>query len=150
VPRLVIEHAHEIEAPAERVWQVICDLDRYPEWNPFVVACRSSLAVGEPIEMRVRVLPWFSQSQREQVFVHLPGRRLCYGLPRRPLGALASRRCHELEPLSASRCRYLSRFELSGWLAPLVRALLGARLRTGFAAMSAALCARAEALGPAV
>jgi hypothetical protein len=143
----VIEHAHEIDAPAERVWRVIVELDRYPEWNPFVVACRSSLEVGAPIEMRVRVFPFFAQPQREQVFVHVPGRRLCYGLPRQPLGALASRRCHEVEPLAASRSRYLSRFELSGWLAPVVRGLLGGRLRAGFTAMSAAIAARAESPG---
>ena len=142
----VIEHVHEIEAPAERVWQVIVELDRYPEWNPFVVACRSTLAVGAPIEMRVRVFPFFAQPQREQIFEHVPGRRLCYGLPGRPLGALASRRCHELEPLSPARSRYRSRFELSGRLAPLVRLLLGARLRAGFAAMSAGIRTRAETL----
>ena len=35
----------EVAAPAAAVWSVIVDLDRYPEWNRFVVACRSSLAV---------------------------------------------------------------------------------------------------------
>jgi hypothetical protein len=40
----------------------------------------------------------------------------------------------------------VSHFELSGWLAPLVSLLLGSRLRAGFAAMSAAIAARAEAL----
>ena len=143
---MVIEHVLEIDAPAERVWEVITDLDRYPEWNPFVVACRSSLAVGAPIEMRVRVFRSFAQPQRERIFEHVPGRRLCYGVPMRPLGALASRRCHELEPRGAARTRYVSRFELSGWLAPVVRLLLGRRLAAGFAAMSAALKARAEAL----
>lgn len=143
---MVIEHALEIDAPAQRVWQVICDLDRYPEWNPFVVACRSSLVVGEAIDMRVRVFPFFAQPQRERILEHVPGRRLCYGLPPRASGALASRRCHEILPLGPARSRYVSRFELSGWLAPLVRLLLGARLRAGFAAMSAAVKARAEAL----
>lgn len=141
-----IEQVLEIGAPAERVWQVITDLDRYPEWNPFVVACRSSLAVGDPIEMRAHVFRAFAQKQRETVFEHVPGRRLCYGVPRQALGALASRRCHEVEPQGAARSRYVSRFELRGWLAPVVSLLLGRRLEAGFAAMSAALKARAESL----
>jgi hypothetical protein len=143
---VVVEHVLEIDAPPQRVWKVVCDLDRYPEWNPFVVACRSSLAVGDPIEMRVHVFRSFAQPQRETIFEHVPGRRLCYGVPGQALGALASRRCHELEPLGA-RTRYVSHFELSGWLAPVVRLLLGRRLEAGFAAMSAALKARAEAPG---
>ncbi len=141
-----LEHVHEIDAPAERVWAVICDLDRYPEWNPFVVACRSTLAVGDPIAMRVRVLPWLAQPQREEVFEHEPGRRLAYGLRGGRLGALASRRSHDVAPLGPGRARYASHFELRGWLAPLVAALLGRRLERGFAAMSDAIRRRAEAL----
>jgi hypothetical protein len=140
-----LEQVLEIDAPADRVWQVIADLDRYPEWNPFVVACRSSLAPGDPIEMRVHVFRSFAQPQRETIFEHVPGRRLCYGVPRQALGALASQRCHHLESQGA-RTRYTSEFELRGWLAPLVRLLLGRRLEAGFSAMSAALKARAEAM----
>lgn len=142
---LAIEHTHRIDVPAERVWAVLCDLDRYPEWNPFVVACRSTLAVGDPIEMRVRVFPWFAQPQREEIFEHLPGRRLCYGLRGGALGALRSRRCHELEAQGPAHTRYSSRFELRGWLAPLVSLLLARRLEAGFASMSRAVKRRAEA-----
>jgi len=141
-----LDQVLEIDAPAERVWQVITDLDRYPEWNPFVVACRSSLAPGDPIEMRVHVFRSFAQPQRETIFEHVPGRRLCYGVPARPLGALASRRCHEVEAQGPTRTRYASRFELSGWMAPVVQLLLGRRLAAGFAAMSEALRGRAEGL----
>jgi hypothetical protein len=50
-----IEHVHEVDAPAEAVWQVIVDLDLYPAWNSFVLSCRSTLVPGSPIDMRVRV-----------------------------------------------------------------------------------------------
>jgi hypothetical protein len=142
----IIEHVLEVDAPAETVWQVIVDLERYPEWNTFVVSCRSSLEVGAPIDMRVRVLPFFAQPQRETIQEHVPGRRLCYGLPRNATGALASRRCHEVEALGPARARYTSRFELRGWLAPVVRTLLGSQLRRGFTAMSTGIQARAESL----
>jgi hypothetical protein len=128
------------------VWSVIVDLDDYPQWNPFVVACASTLEVGAPIVMRVRVVPWLAQRQREIVFEHRPGRFLRYGIRPLPLGALASSRSHAVEATASGRTRYVSRFELTGWLAPVVTLLLGARLRAGFTAMSAALARRAEAL----
>jgi hypothetical protein len=140
---LVIDHVHSVDAPAGRVWAVVCDLASYPEWNPFVIACSSTLEVGDPIWMRVRLIG-FAQPQREQILEHEPGRRLCYGLAPSRLGALSSRRSHEVEPLGADRSRYTSHFELRGWLAPLVSFLLARRLRAGFSAMSAALVARAE------
>jgi hypothetical protein len=143
-PAITIDHVLEIEAPAERVWAVIVDLDAYPAWNPFVVACQSTLVAGDPIWMRVRIFRFFVQPQRETIFEHVPGRRLRYGLAPLPLGALASDRCHEVESLGPDRTRYRSHFELRGWLAPLVRWLLGARLARGFGAMSDALAVRAR------
>jgi len=142
----VIAHTLEVGAPAATVWSVITDLARYSEWNPFVVTCKSTLAVGDPIDMKVRVFPAFAQPQREQILEHVPGRLLAYGLPMRPLGELASRRSHEVTALAPDRTRYASHFELTGWLAPVVEALLGSRLRHGFTTMSAAIKTRAESL----
>ena len=141
-----IEQEILIDAPADQVWAVVSDLARYPEWNPFVVSCTSTLVPGDPIAMRVRIFAGFSQPQREQILEHEPGRWLCYGLPPSRLGALASRRWHEVAPVDPAHTRYVSHFELLGWLAPVVKWLLGARLRAAFGAMSAAIQARAEAL----
>jgi hypothetical protein len=146
---LVIEHVLHVDAPVELVWTVVSDLASYPAWNPFVVACASTLAVGDPISMRVRLFPIWAQPQRERILEHEPGRRLCYGLPRTRLGALASRRSHEVAEFGDRRSRYVSRFELSGWLAPLVSRLLGRRLAAGFGAMSVGIRARSEALANA-
>jgi hypothetical protein len=143
---LQIDHTVEVRAPARIVWAVVTDLARYPEWNPFVVACASDLAVGTPIDMRVRLVGRFAQRQRETILSHEPGRRLCYGLPTAFLGALSSSRCHHVEPLDAERTRYESRFALRGGLEPVVRALLGRSLRRGFTAMTDALVRRAEEL----
>lgn len=136
----------DVAAPAETVWRVVTDFPRYAEWNPFVVACRSTLEPGSTIEMRVRVLPFVAQPQRERVFEHVPGRRMRYGIDPMPLGALRSSRAHEVEAVGPDRSRYVSTFALDGWLAPVVATLFGARLERGFAAMSAGIKTRAEAL----
>jgi len=141
-----IEETREIAAPVSVVWEVITDLSRYPEWNPFVVACRSTLEEGAPIDMRVALIGCVAQPQREVVFAHEPTTRLCYGLDGGALRAIVSRRCHHLAPIDPHRTSYTSRFELSGWLMPVVRGLLGARLRAGFGAMTAALHDRAESV----
>jgi hypothetical protein len=139
-----IDHVLDIAAPPATVWAVLTDLDRYPEWNPFVVACRSTLQPGSPIVMRVRVFPGFAQPQTETIVAHDPGRFLSYGVGPMALGILTSRRSHAVTPLGADRTRYESRFALDGWLAPVVQAVLGRRLEAGFAAMTAAIKARAE------
>lgn len=142
----VLRHSLEITAPVSLVWEVISDLPRYPEWNPFVVKAKSSLQVGQTISMRVQVLPFFAQPQRETILELVPEERLCYGIPGAPLGAMRSRRYHELRPNGADGTHYGSHFELDGWLAPVTRALLGKRLEHGFSAMTRAIGERAELL----
>lgn len=141
-----IDETLDVRAPVDLLWQVITDLDRYGEWNPFVVSCRSSLAEGDPIDMRVQIFESFVQPQRETILEHVPGERLCYGLAPRPFGALASRRSHEVSAQGETESRYHSHFLLEGWLSPVTELLLGSRLDRGFRAMTRALVARAELL----
>jgi hypothetical protein len=113
---------------------------------PRRTAPRPKVRVGSPITMRVRLLPGPALSQREKIFEHVPGERLCYGLEGAFFGSVSSRRCHVVSNAGSSITRYESRFVLGGRLAPVVRALLGRRLARGFEAMTQALRLRAEAL----
>lgn len=145
---LIIEHVLDIDAPPAVVWEVLTDLARYREWNPFVIDCRSTLVPGEPIDLLVK-LRAKPQNQREWMIENVAGNRFAYRMKPFPLGALSSRRSHELEDLRDGRTRYRSHMRLSGWLMPLVRALLGNNLERGFSEMSAAVRARSEQLASA-
>jgi hypothetical protein len=139
------DHVLDIDAPASVVWEVLTDFARYPEWNPFVVECRSTLGPGEPIDLRVKLFAR-PQDHREWVTAHRPGEHFAYGMKPFPFGALSSARSHDVMDLGGGRSRYRSHFELSGWLVPVVRLLLGSRLGLGFAGMSNAIKERAERL----
>jgi uncharacterized protein YndB with AHSA1/START domain len=39
----VRELRSEIDAPPERVWQVLTDFGAFPEWNPFIRSIEASL-----------------------------------------------------------------------------------------------------------
>ena len=43
----------EIDASPEAVWSVLTDLDRYPEWNPFITAASGVVAVGERLKNHI-------------------------------------------------------------------------------------------------
>ncbi|HXG27318.1 MAG TPA: SRPBCC domain-containing protein [Nevskiales bacterium] len=141
--RFVINKTVDIDAPADVVWEVLTDLPRYGEWNPFVLECQSSLKPGEAIDMKVR-LGNRLQTANEVMLEFEPKRRFAYRMKPLPPGALASYRSHDLNPLDGKRCRYVSHFELCGWLMPLVRALMGRQLEAGFAGMTDGLKQRAE------
>lgn len=145
----VIDDGVDIAAAPEAVWQAMTDFDRYGEWNPFAVRCATSLVPGDPIDMSVQfILPGTRPlRQREWIRSHTPGKEFSYAMKPLPLGALSSLRTQSVTPVGDGRTRYTSRFELSGWLHPLVQLLLGARLHRGFHAMTAALVKRVERVG---
>ena len=41
----------EIKASASRVWDILCHLDRYHEWNPFVTDASGVLRRGEYLDL---------------------------------------------------------------------------------------------------
>src|SRR3546814_8548688 len=94
----VIEKTVEIKAPAAVVWEVIRDLSKYPEWNPFCIECRSTLQPGDPIDMKVKLMAK-PQPQREWVKEYVEGRRFAYAMKQAPLGALSSFRSHDVEAI---------------------------------------------------
>ncbi|MDD3764545.1 MAG: SRPBCC domain-containing protein [Nevskiales bacterium] len=141
----IIDRTLEIDAPAAIVWEVISDLPRYREWNPFCLECSSTLRPGDPIDMKVQLLAR-PQRQREWMLECDEGTGFAYRMKPVPAGALSSRRSHAIEAIGPGRARYHSHFELKGWLMPLVRGLLGRKLEAGFGNMSAAVKQRAELL----
>src|SRR5476651_2401618 len=52
----------EIDAPASVVWDVLVDLPKYGEWNPFCVKCISTLEMGAPVVMTI-AMPWDPSEQ---------------------------------------------------------------------------------------
>lgn len=143
---VTIEFEHLIDASPAVVWTVLTNQQAYPEWNPFVIQSESTFRVGDPIVMRVRVLPCFAQPQTEFIMEHEAEKLLSYGIKGDPLGALKSFRSHRLSALPDGGTRYQSFFQLSGWFAPVVGILLGRNLRRGFREMSQAIADRAGKL----
>lgn len=138
-----INHTLTVNAPTETVWKVISDLDAYGEWNPFVVACDSTLEVNSPINMQVKLVPFFAFPQKETILSHDPSHQLSHGISL-PFNALSSVRSHTVQVLSPGVTEYKSTFELSGWLSPLVKWMLQSRLKKGFDGMAEGLQERSE------
>jgi hypothetical protein len=49
-----ISAAIEIDAPPERVWEVLADFPAYAEWNPFMREVRGRPEVGARLRIRMR------------------------------------------------------------------------------------------------
>jgi hypothetical protein len=143
-----LDTAVEIEAPAERVWEVLTDLEAYPTWNPFIRRAAGELRRGARIQVTVQP-PGRSEFSFEPTLIAVePGREL------RWLGHLGVRGLFDgehgftIEPLGDNRVRFRHHEVMRGLLVPFLGGMLSDTER-GFHEMNRALKARVEGGGAA-
>lgn len=127
----------EIDAPAERVWQVLTDFRRYPEWNPFMPR-----VTGEPArraELDVTIQPDGARALRlrPRIVTFRPPRELRW-LARLP-GLFVGEQRFVVERLDAMRSRLIHEKRFRGLAVPFVRRVLDGPVKRSFEATGHAL-----------
>lgn len=135
--------AVDIDAPVERVWEILTDFKRYGEWNPFTTRVDANLEVGASVELHVVLGPLRVRQTVRIEAIEAPV-SLVWGMSMGASWLLTARREQRLEMLDESRCRYLTTDAFHGPLTPPVALVWGGAVRRGFNAMAVALKARAE------
>ena len=141
----VSSDAIDIAAPVERVWDILVDIERYAEWNPFTTRVETDFEIGSPVDLYVTLGP-LKLKQPEWIESVDPPHLLAWGTRIGHRLLFSARREQRLEALSETRCRYLTTDAFAGPLTPLIVLLFGGLIRRGFNEMALALKARAEAL----
>ena len=132
-----------ILAPAERVWAIVIDTDRWAEWSPFAKAS-GRFAVGERVKVVLTPPGKLPMTFNPTVVRLEPGREL------RWLGHLGIRGLFDGEhgfrvvPEDVGRCRFEHFETFTGILSTPVMWMVGEATRQGFEAMNRALKRRAE------
>ena len=134
----------EIDAPPNKVWEVLTDLDAYGHWNPFVTSATGTVAAGERLLNRMEppggramtFKPVVTEVTEGEVF-EWTGR---LGVP----GLFDGRHRFELHE-TGSGTRLVQDEYFTGILVRLLRKDLDDKTIRGFRAMNEALKQRCEA-----
>ena len=136
----------EIDAPPEDVWAVLTGLDRYPNWNPFIVSAKGTVAVGEKLKNRMQPPGGKAMTFRPRVTVVEAASTFEWlgrlGVP----GVFDGRHRFELES-TPSGSRLTQSEDFRGVLVRFMRGSLDSKTLAGFEAMNDALKTRVEARG---
>ncbi|MET0342941.1 MAG: SRPBCC family protein [Polyangiales bacterium] len=134
----------EIRAPADKVWAILMDLPNYGKWNPYTTAMQSTLQIGAPMVMTVKMNALTTLTQTEYIRVLEPGHKACWGIDTTTPEANSGERCQWLEPLPDGGTRYVTEDLIEGSLNGLVSGLFDADLKRGFDGVARGLKAHAE------
>ena len=149
-PVFVIEEALVIDAAPERVWAVLADTDRYPQWNPYLEAWDGSLEPGAAVKIRLAQDDWENpRTIRIALQTIDAGRELRWtstaGAP------VIGHFDHGLRlvPEGSDATRLVHREEFRGWIAQFLGAApeRTAGTRRAFVAMNRALARRVAEAG---
>jgi hypothetical protein len=143
---LTLHTEREIDAPPARVWQVLTDFPRQPDWNPSIV----SIEAEGPLRPGTR-LSFVGPRNDKGGTMRFRPRVLVADAPRelRWLGHLWVRGLFDgehvfrLEPLEGDRTRFVQEEHFRGLLVPFMRRMLERDTVKGFDAMNEALARRA-------
>lgn len=138
----------EINAPTSVVWEILTDLPRYGEWNPFCFEAVSTLEMGAPVHMKLHSYtePGAVLPNCEFVCAFEPERLLSWELPWSEAWPYAARRDQIIEALGSDRCAYVSTDAFLGDNGIHVMRFAGPWVKRAFDDTALALKARAEAI----
>lgn len=134
-----------IDAPAARVWELLTDFPRYPDWNPFIQRIEGRLEVGAPLSAYLQLPGGRGQSFAPEVVAVEPERTFAWLGRLGVSGLFDGRHFFEIEPLGDEQCRFTQREEFTGLLAGLFLHFISDDTERGFNLMNEALKEQAEA-----
>jgi hypothetical protein len=139
-----IEHRIGVKAPAEAIWAVLADIERWGEWNPLYPRAQGLLKIGGPLTLEVALPERKPQTIRPVILDWIPNEQIHWRL--NALGGLVRTvRFLEIEKLTETACIFANGEVFAGPLGSAAVRSLGRPARRGFAAMGEAVKARTEA-----
>jgi hypothetical protein len=133
-----------VNAPRERVWQILTDSAVFGEWNPLITELTGRLGLGEKLFVRLTLPEKRAFIVKPKVIEWNEGRSFAWRGRLLIPGIFDGEHHFEMFPLDNNQIRFVQWERFSGILAGILMKLIGKSTEQGFIAMNEALKKRAE------
>lgn len=140
-----VEDRIGIQAPAEVIWEVLYDLERWSEWNPTYTKAAGVIRIGEPLTLTLQLPGQAPQEIRPRVLEWVPNEQLHWQLSLLG-GLIKTLRYIEIQQLAEAGCIVDNGEIFGGLMGPSLGRRMAGPVRRGFRAMNEALKDRAESI----
>ncbi|MFB3922126.1 MAG: SRPBCC family protein [Terriglobia bacterium] len=134
----------QIQASAQRVWEVLTDFPSYSLWNSVLHPIQGEVRPGGQLRVRVRPLTRPGIRFRAMLLCVEPARELRWVAKFIHHRVFSGEHSFTIEPIGNGAVRFVQREVYTGLLVPLIMLVLASRNRRAFEEMNRALKARAE------
>jgi hypothetical protein len=107
-----------IEAPRGAIWSLLTDVERYGEWNPYVIRGSGDVSEGADLSLTFRPEGGDSATRSAEVLVFHPRRKFEWRTRRFLPGVLDYEQVFRVLPLGGGRWRVVQEARIEGLLAP--------------------------------
>jgi hypothetical protein len=134
----------EIDATAEKIWHILTEFEKFPQWNPFIRRISGELKVGARLEVHMQLPGGRSMTFKPRVLKVEPNREFRWKGKLLIPGLFDGEHIFTVDPLSEKRVRFIQREVMAGMLVPLFFRGMDKTTRRGFEEMNQVLKSMAE------
>ncbi|MDB5284462.1 MAG: hypothetical protein JWO06_3537 [Bacteroidota bacterium] len=132
-----------INASPDKVWSILTDFAKFPEWNPFVLKVEGKPEID--VTLRVELNNGKGISVFKPKVLVVEKNRAFEWLGSLPIpGLFNGHHYFRIETITANQVKFVHGEEFTGLLAGLIMKQIGEQTQKGFIAMNRALKGRAE------
>lgn len=134
----------QIKATPEKIWAVLTDFKKFPEWNPMIKSFEGKLAIDEKVTVKLQQPGSSAMTFKPTITLVIPNKTFRWQGHLLIPGLFDGEHIFEIEDNRNGACKFVHRENFKGILIPLFKKMIDVNTKQGFEMMNLELKKRCE------